>query len=120
MHVLMAWTWVLELWHAAEESDDIWIKPHPLFKLMLRFIGLFRASRGGLLSCLPLPPLSQVLTDCSGAIGLFQPDLLQEVARVMAKPAKPETDAGKSQPPGHAIVSTLCHHSATCFIAASL
>ena len=41
MHVLMAWTWVLELWHAAEESDDIWIKPHPLFKLMLRSIGLF-------------------------------------------------------------------------------
>lgn len=37
----------------------------------------------------------QILTDCAGAIGLFQPELLQDVARVMAKPAKPETDAGK-------------------------
>ena len=37
----------------------------------------------------------QILTDCSRSIGLYQNELLQEVARVMAKPAKPETDAGR-------------------------
>lgn len=39
---------------------------------------------------------SQVLPDCSNVLGMHQDELLQEVARVMSRPAKPETEAGKS------------------------
>lgn len=37
---------------------------------------------------------SQVMVDCSNVLGMFTEELLQEVARVMAKPAKPDTQAG--------------------------
>lgn len=39
--------------------------------------------------------VEQVLSDCSGVLGAYQQELLQEIARVMTRPAKPETDAGK-------------------------
>lgn len=35
------------------------------------------------------------MRDCSGDLGLHQEELLQEVARVMARPAKPDSEAGK-------------------------
>lgn len=37
----------------------------------------------------------QVMRDCSADLGMHQEDLLQEVARVMARPAKPDSEAGK-------------------------
>ncbi len=36
------------------------------------------------------------MAECSNVLGLHQEELLQEVAKVMAKPSKPETDAGKA------------------------
>uniref|UniRef100_A0A7S3QRX5 VHS domain-containing protein n=1 Tax=Dunaliella tertiolecta TaxID=3047 RepID=A0A7S3QRX5_DUNTE len=39
--------------------------------------------------------LQKVLNDCSNVLGAHTEELLQEVARVMARPAKPETEAGK-------------------------
>lgn len=38
----------------------------------------------------------QVMADCANVLGLHQEELLQEVARVMARPARPDTDAGKA------------------------
>lgn len=35
------------------------------------------------------------MADCGNVIGMHQEELLQEVARVMARPAKPDTEAGK-------------------------
>ncbi|MEW5313706.1 MAG: hypothetical protein WDW38_005249 [Sanguina aurantia] len=39
--------------------------------------------------------LGKVMRDCSADLGMHQEDLLQEVARVMARPAKPDSEAGK-------------------------
>ncbi|KXZ47369.1 hypothetical protein GPECTOR_36g90 [Gonium pectorale] len=40
--------------------------------------------------------VGRVMRDCSAAIGLHQEELLQEVARTMARPARPESEAGKN------------------------
>ncbi len=38
--------------------------------------------------------VGRVMRDCSAAIGLHTEELLQDVARVMARPARPESEAG--------------------------
>ena len=44
---------------------------------------------------LALKLLEVILENCRDTIGFLQPDLLQEVARVMYEPSKPETEEGK-------------------------
>mmetsp|Transcript_32751 Transcript_32751/g.72344 ORF Transcript_32751/g.72344 Transcript_32751/m.72344 type:complete len:639 (-) Transcript_32751:491-2407(-) len=39
--------------------------------------------------------MEQVMQECHTVLGGYQEEFLQEVARVMARPAKPDTDAGK-------------------------
>ena len=49
----------------------------------------------------------QVMNDCSHVLGGHTEELLQEVARVMARPAKAETEAGESRLPRQAVQPPL-------------